>query len=155
MTPPIARPYTAADHPACLALFDSNVPQYFAPSERHDFDSWLQSLPRSDRPYLVMSQNGTDIACGGLMLDPAAGQATMVWGMVDRRLHRQGVGTVLTRARIDLALACPGITRLHLSTSQHSTAFYQRFGFVTTRIVPDGFAAGLDQYDMTLPLSAA
>ncbi|RGP37877.1 GNAT family N-acetyltransferase [Pseudotabrizicola alkalilacus] len=155
MTQPVARPYSAEDQAACLALFDSNVPQYFAPSERAEFCVWLQNLPHPDRPYLVLSQHGAAVACGGLMLEPATGQATMVWGMVDRRLHRQGLGTVLTRERIGLALACPGITRLHLSTSQHSTAFYQGFGFAITRIVPDGFAAGLDQYDMTLPLSGA
>ena len=33
----ILRPYTPTDAPACLLLFDSNVPRYFAPHERQDF----------------------------------------------------------------------------------------------------------------------
>jgi hypothetical protein len=39
---------------------------------------------------------------------------------------------------------------VQLGTSQHSKEFFARFGFQTTRVTPDGYAPGLDRYDMTL-----
>src|ERR1700704_453979 len=32
-----SRGYTAADRIACLALFDGNTPEFFAPAERNEF----------------------------------------------------------------------------------------------------------------------
>ncbi|WP_383698300.1 hypothetical protein, partial [Streptomyces sp. NPDC057494] len=36
------RLYRPADASACLSIFDSNVPTYFAPEERSDFGRFLQ-----------------------------------------------------------------------------------------------------------------
>lgn len=152
MTTVIIRPYTQDDHSACMALFDSNVPKFFAASERPEFCDWLGSLPDPARPYLLIWQSGALVACGGLSRVPGNPLASLVWGMVDSARHRRGLGTQLTRARIDLARADPSITTLRLSTSQHSMRFYQGFGFVLSRVLPNGFAPGLDQYDMDLLL---
>ena len=46
----------------------------------------------------------------------------------------------------------PGITRLRLSTSQHSAGFYEAMGFATTGVTPDGLAPGLDRYEMVMRL---
>lgn len=151
----IIRPYRQDDLSACIALFDSNVPKFFAASERPEFCDWLGSLPDPARPYLLIWQSGALVACGGLSREPGCPVASLVWGMVDRARHRHGLGTHLTRARIDLARADRSITTLRLSTSQHCMAFYQGFGFVLSRVQPNGFAPGLDQYDMDLPLHPA
>ena len=39
------RPYSFSDKEACLALFDMNCPEYFAPNEREDYDNFLVSNP--------------------------------------------------------------------------------------------------------------
>ncbi len=35
------RPYVAEDRSACIQIFKSNCPQYFANSELIDFEVWL------------------------------------------------------------------------------------------------------------------
>ncbi|WP_367345213.1 GNAT family N-acetyltransferase [Stenotrophomonas bentonitica] len=143
------RPFQTADIDACLAVFDSNVPQYFGSNERADFTTFLQQPQRQD-DYLAVKQAGKIVACGGITLH-AEGTAAFCWGMVRRDLHRHGMGTALTSARIAQALAA-GATRVTLSTSQHTQAFYTARGFIVTGIVRDGHAPGIDAVDMQLTL---
>lgn len=64
-----------------------------------------------------------------------------------------GTGTSLTLARLELARAIPDIAELIMDTSQHTHGFYEKFGFTVTKVTPDGFAPGLDRWDMTLGLT--
>lgn len=154
MTDILTCPYRPQDRAACLALFDSNVPGFFAVEERNEFSTFLENL--NDNPsYLVLLRGGVVIACGGVMPEPAPGRASLTWGMVGAALHGQGIGTALTTARLALARAMPGVTELTLATSQHTRGFYERFGFTLTRLTPGGFAPGLDRCDMVLRLDRA
>lgn len=146
----VARAWQQSDRDACLALFDSNVPKFFAPEEREQFRHYLGTLDPAH--YLVLLLADQIVACGGLDVDRAQHQATLSWGMVDRGFHRAGLGTRLTEARLALARSLPGIDRIVLITSQHTHAFYERFGFQTISVTPDGIAKGLDRWDMVLPL---
>jgi GNAT superfamily N-acetyltransferase len=148
------RAYTPADRAACLALFDSNVPLFFAPPERPDFMSFLDAP--SCAYYVVQDDDGAIIGCGGYHYDAAAPVASLCWGMVARDRHRSGVGTFLLRGRLRrLCADSGGRAVLWLNTSQHVAAFYQKFGFMIVRITPDGLAPGLDEIDMVLYLSEA
>lgn len=152
MAPDRLRPYRPEDRAACLAVFDSNVPDYFAPHERVDFIDFLDALHGS---YFVMDDaDGQVVACGGFLAshdDPAV--AILCWGMVRRGLHRTGRGAHLLSARLDLIAARPDFTTVSIETSQKSRGFFERFGFIAGTIVPDGFAPGLDRVEMTLDLT--
>lgn len=76
----------------------------------------------------------------------------MVWGMVERELHGFRLGSILTQARLTLASSIPDITKIELSTSQYTNGFYERFGFVLSKITPNGFGPGLDRLDMALEI---
>lgn len=148
------RPYAPADLGACLALFDSNLPRFFAPGERPEFQAFLSPpAPPTLAPYLVLEQSGRPVACGGLSIDPPARRASLTWGMVDRARQGQGLGRRLTEARLDLARALPGLNEVILATSPLTLGFYARFGFVPTGCIPDGFGPGLDRWDMVLRLA--
>lgn len=149
----VSRPYMPDDFCACLAIFDSNVPTFFAHEERTDFYQFLGSINAKDRPYLVLICKGSVIACGGLVAETEKRQAGLAWGMVDRAFHGRGLGTSLTKARLALARATPNIAEVMLETSQHTRGFYERFGFTASKVKPDGFAPGLDRVDMTLRLT--
>src|SRR5260370_31745648 len=56
------RPYQSSDRDACLALFDSNVPRFFAALERGGFESFLDA---PDCSYFVMEHEGAVLGCGG------------------------------------------------------------------------------------------
>lgn len=147
-----ARPYLAADRDACLGLFDSNVPRFFAAEEREEFAGFLDTLAW---PYSVIERNGRIVACGGHALEPDGETVSLCWGMVEQGLHRQGVGRILTEARLAAARAEPGATRVRLNTSQHTAGFYERFGFATQAVVADGHAPGIDSHEMLLMLQVA
>jgi ribosomal protein S18 acetylase RimI-like enzyme len=144
------RDYTLSDRERCLALFDGNVPLFFAVSERPDFAQFLDK-DALDGSYQVLERRGRVVACGGFTVGKDGKTASLCWGMVDRGLQGSGLGSALTQARL-AALAKRGVTQVKLDTSQHTQAFYARFGFQVVAITEDGYGAGLDRWDMLLSL---
>ncbi len=140
------RLYRPAEASACLSIFDSNVPTYFAPEERSDFERFLQEQAM-DCAFQVIERDGSIVACGGLSRR-GDGSAGFCWGMVQRALHRHGLGRELALARLRQAEADPSIKRITLSTSQHTQGFYAGLGFQVTRIVSNGHGAGIDAVEM-------
>ncbi|MDA5341634.1 GNAT family N-acetyltransferase [Stenotrophomonas maltophilia] len=140
------RLYRPTDASACLSIFDSNVPTYFASEERSDFERFLFAQA-VDCAFQVIERDGSVIACGGITRR-GGGSAGFCWGMVQRALHRQGIGRELTLARLRQAEADSSITHITLSTSQHTQGFYAGLGFYVTRVVPDGHGAGIDAVEM-------
>ncbi|CAM0120663.1 hypothetical protein SMJ63A_10095 [Stenotrophomonas geniculata] len=59
------RLYYPTDASACLSIFDSNVPTYFAPEERSDFERFLREQA-TDCAFQVIERDGSIVACGGL-----------------------------------------------------------------------------------------
>ena len=51
MSDVLTRPYVATDLTACLAVFDGNVPDFFAPAEREEFRAYLLALPDAAPAY--------------------------------------------------------------------------------------------------------
>jgi ribosomal protein S18 acetylase RimI-like enzyme len=149
MTDARIRGYAPADRAACLTLFDGNMPTFFAPDERAEFAAFLDAQA-TDWAFRIVERGGAIVACGGHRVAADGETAGFCWGMVDRRLHRTGLGRILTQARLDAARATPGVRQVRLDTSQQTQGFYARFGFVVERVVPDGYAPGLDRVDMLL-----
>ena len=147
----LSRPYRPDDMAGCLALFDSNTPLFFDASEREGFVSFLNDQALR-WPYQVITLEGRIVGCGGHAVEADGVSVVLCWGMVDNGLHGQGLGRVLTEARIAAARATPGVGRIKLCTSQHTQGFYARFGFKAETITPDGFAPGIDRWDMVLKL---
>lgn len=100
----------------------------------------------------MLTLNGRIVACGGLSIGPDPTAASLSWGMVHQAYHRRGLGTCLTYERLKLARSSAEIAEVVIATSQHTSRFYERHGFRIVKITPNGFAAGLDRYDMTLRL---
>jgi len=148
------RRYRPADVSACLAIFDSNCPKYLDPSERADFEGFLKNhaIPTG---YLVLENTGGIVGCGGISLDTQSNTGWFCWGLVDQRFHKQGIGRLLTQARIDHAKTSTAIERLLLDTSQLTVGFYEKFGFRTVKVIKDGYGPGLDRHDMELQIKKA
>src|SRR5690349_7865532 len=102
------RPYHPSDAEGCLAVFDSNVPMYFAPEERPAYADFLAEMPCE---YLVgETEDGSVVACGGWFRTPEReDEAGLAWGMVRRDVHRRGVGRQLLEARLAGIRAMPGV----------------------------------------------
>lgn len=146
----IARPFSGSDFNDCLAIFDSNVPLFFAAEERAEYCDFLLGETSLVSTYLVLTLRGAIIACGGLTIDAKKRQASLSWGMVSSKMHRKGIGTYLFEARLEQARNLQNIDELVLSTSQHSSGFYERLGFRVTKIITNGFGPDLDRWEMKL-----
>lgn len=142
------RPYTPADREACVALFSANTPHWFAAHEKEQYESFLDDIPG---PYFLMyDDDGTFAGCGGIELESARGVGWLTWGMVDSTRHGQGLGKTLLEYRLEQLKANLKIHRVCIDTSQLTAPFYEKYGFTTQRIIPDGYANGLHRHEMEL-----
>ena len=149
------RLYQAEDKEACLALFKSNMPEYFAPSEFPEFELWLDALgadkKRHQDPgteqYFVVDMMGKVVGCGGYAaINP--NEVTLTWGMVDRSAQGTGWGKALLQYRLKVIQSRFPAASIMLDTTQLSYRFFERQGFKVTAIMKDFYGAGLDRYDM-------
>ncbi|MBI2686229.1 MAG: GNAT family N-acetyltransferase [Acidobacteria bacterium] len=142
------RPYSPEDREACLALFTANTPNWFAPHEREQYESFLDEVPGSY--YLMYDDTGALAGAGGVELESARGVGWLTWGMVDPNRHGQGLGKTLLEFRLEQLRANLHIHRVCIDSSQHTAPFYEKYGFTTQRIIPDGYAKGLHRHEMEL-----
>ena len=120
------REYASEDRAACLTLFNSNVPEYFAAAERDQYASFLQALPCR---YLVISSPAVGIvAAGGYYVTENPEIGALAWGLVARAWHGRGVGTRLLEMRLT-HLRERGVKIARIRTSPHSRGFFERAGF--------------------------
>jgi GNAT superfamily N-acetyltransferase len=70
--------------------------------------------------------------------------------MVDPTRHGQGLGKSLLEFRLDRLRANLHISRVCIDSSQLTAPFYEKYGFTTQRIIPDGYAKGLHRHEMEL-----
>jgi ribosomal protein S18 acetylase RimI-like enzyme len=145
----LIREYHTSDYEACLAVFDSNVPLYFAAAERSSFADFLVRLTCT---FFVAEHESRVVGCGGFYLVPADGLAGLVWGMIARDHQRRGLGSSLLRERLRRLASEPVIRTVRVNTSQHTSAFFHRFGFETVLTIENHFADGLHQHQMLLRL---
>ncbi len=152
------RPYTIADRAACLELFDSNCPEYFAPSERRDYEAFLDTKAhlvaeahpgRAASAYTVCLSDARVCGAYGLLFGPGNGRARLRWIMIDASERGRGMGTTIMH-RVLQRLAASTARVLDITTSHKATAFFERFGARETARIPDGWGGGLDRVEMEL-----
>ena len=146
------RNYVEGDRTACLALFDSNAPDFFAPDERDDYVRFLDHLSCA---YLVIcSPLDGIIAAGGYYVTDQPGLGALAWGLVARTWHRRGVGHELLQLRLS-HLRESRVRAVRVRTSQLSRSLFEHSGFRLVRLVPHGFAPNIDLVELSLELRTA
>ncbi|MCC6419958.1 MAG: GNAT family N-acetyltransferase [Gemmataceae bacterium] len=140
------RPCLAADHPACLAIFDSNADRYFGPGDRDAFRAFLDAQPGYFG--ILCDDDGAVVGCGGFGVRDGGKTAVLTWGMVHRDRHGQGLGRALALARLERIAQLPEVDRIVLNTSNETVGFYRKLGFRVVGVTPDGYGKGLDRYDL-------
>ncbi|MBP2542233.1 hypothetical protein [Agrobacterium tumefaciens] len=65
-----------------MAIFDGNVPRFFASEERVEFAKFLDEVGTSMCPYLVLTLDGRIVACGGLSIGPEPATVSHFWRMI-------------------------------------------------------------------------
>jgi N-acetylglutamate synthase-like GNAT family acetyltransferase len=144
------RPYASDDLSVCLTLFESNVSEYFSPSERPIFEQYLRAVPK--HYYVIENEGSRIVACGGFDLRPDKNGAKLRWDIVHRSEQRRGFGRQLLASRLERLSKDPFVHRVLVDTSQFSSGFYERMGFALIRQTPDGIAPGFDDCELELIL---
>lgn len=141
------RDYSPADLEGVVAVFRSNIPKYFAATEESGLRDFLNNLSGS---YFVLEVDGTVVGAGGFAPNSDERSVSLCWGMIRSDHLGRGLGSEITRFRINAAREKYGGIPLVISTSQHTAGFYEKFGFSLLDRVADGFGQGLDICKMRL-----
>jgi len=134
------RPFSQDDLEAVVAIFRSNIPKYFGPSEEPGLREFLGGPTEY---YYVIESEGEVAGAGGIGLNDDD-TVSLCWGMVHERHLGTGLGKLVTEYRIERSREVFGNKAMVISTSQHTEGFYKKFGFVTVEHTPDGFGPGID-----------
>jgi GNAT superfamily N-acetyltransferase len=135
---------------ACLALFDENCPDFFAPNERADYEAFLDG---GQEGYRVGLRDGRIIAAFGVLKTAVDGRCRLSWIMVARHAQGGGVGRVIMADVLRQAAAF-GAQWVDIAASHKSATFFARFGARVLGHVPDGWGPGMHRVDMELPVTA-
>jgi len=134
------KPYQPEHSAQCIELFNSNLPVYFAESEKSGFCEFLKDIPDNTHFFVMMLQDKL-IACGGYEIHQNC--AGLCWGMVHRQYHGQSLGTQLLRYRLEQLLQSHHCERVVIDTSQHTQGFYRKYGFEVTDVIRHGYGENL------------
>lgn len=156
MPQPIIRPYTTTDKEACVQAFKSNVPKFFTVSEINDFSSFLDKFQNQEPKlynykkihYYVVVLADKIVGCGGFGEKDDTDVITLCWGLVDSAFHKQGFGEKLLTYRLEQIQKIYPNAPVWIDTTQYSYPFFEKFGFVTTKITNDFYEVGMHRYDM-------
>jgi len=118
-----------SDAARCLAVLDSNVPDFFTASDREAFGAFLNNIPEGTAFY-VMEHAGEVIGCGGFSQAPES--VKLQWAMIRRDLHRQGLGRFLLLFRLKQAGQIAGVQFVEAEVPPRLAAFYEKNGLKPT-----------------------
>ncbi len=143
------RKYSLKDMPACMAIFNSNCPKYFALHELKSFENWLTNAQN----YYVIEENNQIIGCGGYDVNDKENKVALSWGMIHKDFHKKGFGRKSIEYRLELIKKLKKDFTIVLDTSQHTHKFYEKLGFKVDKITKNHYGKGLDRYDMSMQLT--
>lgn len=141
------RPYRETDCQACCRIFDVNCPEFFAPNERQDYESFLEEVPPG---YEVCEVDERVVGAFGLLGD-AAEEKRLNWILLDPQTHGVGIGQKIMERVIQLGRESKA-RQVNIAASQKSAPFFARFGATPTSAIVEGWGPGLDRVDMVLLL---
>jgi GNAT superfamily N-acetyltransferase len=137
-------PYGPEHREACLAVFDENCPEFFAPNERADYAAFLD---RVGADYRVCRIEGGVAGAFGLMPAGAADEAHLNWILLSPSAQGAGVGRAIMGEVAALA-SVRGVAAVHIAASHKSAPFFVRFGAAETLRTADGWGPGMHRVDM-------
>ncbi len=159
------REYKNEDKESCMQAFKSGVPKFFTENEITLFDIFLEDFSEEiiDEKYnektfyysvlyfdenISLKNNEQIIGCGGFAFSGEKNEVKFVWGLLHSDFHKKGFGKMLLDFRLKEIEKLYPKANILLDTTQHSFTFFEKYGFVTTKITNDGYEVGMHRYDM-------
>jgi N-acetylglutamate synthase-like GNAT family acetyltransferase len=139
------RKYTSTDKTQVLHLLDLNIPTYFAPTERTDFESYLD---HEVELYYVVTFENRIVGCGGINFENNKSIGIISWDIIHPDYQGKALGSLLLQHRLSVLKALEPSPKIIVRTSQLTHLFYQKHGFVLKDKIVDYWAPGFDLYYM-------
>ena len=139
--------YKQTDFDACMDLFDSNCPAYFAIEERIDYQNYLKF---NEDKYLLGYIDESLIGCFGITKHDQI-TCSISWIMVSPSHHRGGYGSQMMEHFLDYVQKM-NMKRVLVATSQHAENFFKKFGAYREGYIEDGWGKGMHQVNMEIDL---
>ena len=144
------RTYTLADRENILAIFISNCPKYFDIHDQIDLLDFLDNY--ADNNFKVLLSGNEIIGCGGHYVKHSEKVFGIAWVM----FRRFGVGhsnfREITAQFFSHILQNIENENLNydivINTTQLLEKIFNKFGFLTEKIITNGFGENLDHYVM-------
>ncbi len=141
------RPYSLGDQERCLTLFDMNCPEYFAPSERRDYENFLSSNPPG---YELCIANGDIVGAFGLIKE-SENQRRLDWILLNKNSQGSGIGSVIMN-RVLARARDTNVAVILITTSHKVYHFFEKFGAIKVSEIENCLGPGLHRVDMELRL---
>ena len=144
----IIKPYQSEYYKECLAIFDENCPEYFAPNERADYQHYLENKPNA---YFLVMMRGKVIGAFGLPIEQEHNVSTITWIMIRSHYQRMGIGHKIMK-HIDDTVRRQHVSVIKIAASHLSAPFFAKFGANTITRVEHGWGPNMHRIDMKLTI---
>ena len=146
------RKFESSDREKVINLLRMNTPDFFSPNEEKDLIYYFDF--HADNYYVIENQNNIIGAAGfNLSVDGKTGHLS--WDIIHPKYQGKGVGSELTRFRIERIKAIETVQTLAVRTSQLAYKFYEKFGLILRETVRDYWDEGFDLYRMECDIKDA
>jgi GNAT superfamily N-acetyltransferase len=123
-----------ADQQACLAVWDSNVPEFLITEQREAFESFLNEPAAT---CVVMEHDGAIIGLGGYV-SSAPDTVRLQYGTIRRDMQRQGLGRFLLLYRLKAIGALADVVFVEAVVPERLARFYEKNGLKPQQKLADG-----------------
>ena len=144
------RKYTPADKTKVIELFRLNTPKYFSPIEE---DGLIDYLANYSDNYFVAEEDNMIVGSAGFNLSEDRKTGKLSWDIIHPGSHGKGIGTILTKYRIQRLKEIKSVEIISVRTSQLVYKFYEKFGLELREVVNDYWAPGFDLYRLDKPIN--
>lgn len=139
----VIRKHEATDRDRIIELLRLNTPEYFSPNEEADLIDYLDH--HADNYYVLLLE-GVIQGCGGFNLSKDGETGKISWDIFHPESQGKGLGSALTKFRIQRMKEIAGIKTISVRTSQLAYQFYAKFGLELREVVKDYWDEGFDLY---------
>ncbi len=143
------RPYKPIDKEALLEIFKCNTPKYFDIKEISDFEDYLE---HNSDTYLSIELNNTIVGGTGYFVNEDDHSGRITWIFFHPNYAGMGLGKQSVQYCLDILSKDNRVEKYMITTSQFAYQFFEKFGFVITKMEKEYWGPGLDLYEMEMPI---
>ena len=139
------RLFEASDRDGCLAIFDENCPEFFAPNERREYAAFLDQDP--DGYWVCLLEEHIAGAFGLRNVDEHT--AVLNWILLARTSQGRGLGGGILKQALQTTRSS-GRSLLRISASQRSAPFFAKFGAIELSRREHGWGPGMHRVELRI-----